>query len=100
MKSRTFIIAHGERWRVLLASPTDKTNAGTCDKTRKTIRLDREQLRCRGVELIAHEVLHAACWALDEKTVADTANAIARVCQWVSEQQGGELATGKRVRGR
>jgi hypothetical protein len=99
MKSRRFVIAHGEKWRVILASPTDKTNAGTCDKARKVIRLDRDQLRQRGVELIAHEVLHAACWALDEEVVTETAHAIARVCQWVAEQQGGELATGKRVKG-
>jgi 3-deoxy-D-manno-octulosonate 8-phosphate phosphatase KdsC-like HAD superfamily phosphatase len=98
MKSRTFVIAHGEKWKVLLASPTDKTNAGTCDRARKTIRLDRAQLATRGVELIAHEVLHAADWSMAEDVVEDTANAIARVCQWVAEQQGGELATGKRVK--
>jgi hypothetical protein len=83
MRSETRLTINGRRWRVRLvkASEMPRDALGDCDHPpgpHPTIRVRRTLPQQRLTEIVAHEVLHAACPALSEESVTMAAAAIGR----------------------
>jgi hypothetical protein len=69
------------RWWELKFSPNMKEH-GYCDppdQKGKAIRVASELRGCKRLEILLHEMLHAADWTKDEEWVRDTAHDLARV---------------------
>lgn len=83
MRSETRLTINGRRWRIRLvpAREMPRDALGDCDHPpgpHPTIRVRRSLSQQRMAEVVAHEVLHAACPALSEEAVTDAAAAIGR----------------------
>jgi len=73
-------VIRGKRWRVRTAAL--RTNRGECDppnKPHKEIRIAAEMHGEERLEVLIHEMLHAAYWDLDESAIEGAAADVARV---------------------
>ncbi len=84
MRHEARLTINGRKWRVRLvpAREMPRDALGDCDHPpgpHPTIRVRRNLTQQRLLEVLAHEVLHAAVPALSEESVTDAAAAIGRV---------------------
>ncbi len=73
----------GKRYFIEFAPPSKMgPNDGTCESPydkEKTIRISTGLAPTRELDVIIHELLHAALWDLDEKAIEETAKDISHL---------------------
>ena len=68
------------RWRIRNRKIPEKQKAhGLCSSNTRLITIDSEAPRHRHLELLLHEILHAACYDLSEECVSEYARDAARI---------------------
>lgn len=72
------ITIRGKRWKLIFGK-TAKGIDGLCDLEAKTITVNDRLKGERLLDVLLHEILHAAHWDLDEAAVAETATDAARI---------------------
>ena len=76
-----FVTIRGKRWKLVMGDPGRGTY-GICDSPEvkgKKITIKKNLKGEKLFDTLIHEMLHAACWDMDEYAVAQTAADIARV---------------------
>lgn len=74
------VTIRGERWRIRFAKLPDRRDAwALCSPDRKLITIDPRAPKHRLMELLLHEILHAACFDLSELCVSDYGRDAARI---------------------
>lgn len=74
------VTIRGQRWRIANRKIPERLKAiALCSHATKLITIDSEAPRHRHLELLLHEILHAACYDLDETCVRDYARDAARI---------------------
>ena len=75
-RRRSTLYIGTQRWKVQRARL--RTHRGDCDITTKTIRVDEQLQGEELLEVLAHEIIHARLWDIDEAAVVDLGLAIAK----------------------
>ena len=75
-RRRSTIYIGDKRWKVTWCRI--RTHRGDCDIEKKLIRADDRLTGEDLVEVLAHEIIHARLWDIDEQAVLDLGIAIAR----------------------
>lgn len=75
-RRRSTIYIGDQRWKIQRARL--RTHRGDCDITTKTIRVDEQLHGEELVEVLAHEIIHARLWDIDEQAVVELGVAIAK----------------------
>jgi len=81
----------GKRWRLRFAP--NLFNRGDCDppdKRRKEIRVDSRLKGEERLEVLIHEMVHAAGWHIDEAFVEEFAQGVARALWRLGYRKGDE----------
>lgn len=82
----------GKLWRVKLQRPPGKTAYdGLCVADDRIIYLHPTAVKSRGIELVAHELVHARLYDIDEEAVDEIGRLTSEVCAWVAKQNKGVI---------
>lgn len=71
-----------KRWKLEFQNLSKKDHWGFCDDplaSNKRVVVDKHLFGQHRMEIVLHELLHAALWDLDEQTILETAHDLARV---------------------
>jgi hypothetical protein len=75
-RRRSTIYIGEKRWKV--QRERISTHRGDCDITQRVIRADDRLQGEELLEVLAHEIIHARLWDIDEQAVLELGQAIAR----------------------
>ena len=75
-RRRSTLYIGDQRWKVQRCRL--RTHRGDCDIKTKTIRFDDRLTGEELVEVLAHEIIHARLWDIDEQAVLELGLAIAK----------------------
>ena len=74
---------YGKTWEIRFAERVPRTdgqqNDGLCDNHNRVIWIRSTLVGRELVEVIAHELIHAYCWSVDEQVVTDAAFTISDI---------------------
>jgi hypothetical protein len=83
----------GKPWRIKIQRPPAReAYDGLCVKDDRTIYIHPDALGHRGIELVAHELIHARLFDLDEDCVDELGRLISEVCAWAARHNDGVIA--------
>jgi hypothetical protein len=82
----------GKTWRVKIQRPPARESYdGLCVKDDRTIYIHPDAIAHRGIELIAHELIHARLFDIDEEAVDEIGRLTAEVCAWAARHNDGVI---------
>lgn len=82
----------GKTWRVKIQRPPAReAYDGLAVRDDRTIYIHPDAISHRGIELVAHELLHARFWDIEEDAIDEIGLRIAEVCNWVARQNDGVI---------
>ena len=86
------IAIDGKTWRVKVQRPPAReTCDGLCVATDRTIYIHPDCIAHRGVEIAAHELIHARLYDIEEECVDEIGRLVGEVVAWLGRQNDGVI---------
>ena len=86
------IAIDGKTWRVKIQRPPAREVCdGLCVTSDRTIYIHPDCIANRGIEIVAHELIHARLYDIEEECVEEIGRLVGEVAGWVARQNDGVI---------